>query len=319
MVVRDSARMFWHIGRLQPALYYRAGTLPFRRAVLRGFFNRFHPKFYWGRDDYNDEHILRRQELHRVGGKSFGLNHGYSHYSNFYPAWRYISFDRFYAFGMAQYNRYTKETWASDMTVVPSGSFGATREDYTRRNDPRPNDIGVFVSAFVFEKPMITFIRNLADEFSDRTVWLQVKRSFVDKPFGRSFIQECQKDLANVQHTRDSLFDIFAKARYAFSDPSTVVVEALQFGCISFMTDVSPIHKDSLHRKFPGLCVTSAKEAANHIRDIEAEKWHYPRESFGELVDLSGRVFFDIIRKDMGLPEASTGETSKPTSPSNAL
>ena len=318
MAFRDSIRLFRQFGGSQPALYYRVGVLPFRRIVLRAFFNRYHPKFYWGRDDYNEDHILRHQELRRVGGKSFGLNHGYSHYSNFYPMWRYISFDRYYAFGLAQYNRYTKETWADDMVVVPSGSFGATRENYARRNDARPNDIGVFVASFVLEKNLIDMVRNLAEAFPDRTVWLQIKRNFVDKPSGQAFIQECMKELENVKHTRESLFEIFSKIRYSFSDPSTVVVEALQFGCISFMTDVSPFQKLSLHREFPGLCVASGEEAVKRIRDIEAEKWHYPRDSYGELVDLSGKVFFDIIRKDMGLAEAPPKKSAAPN-PSDGL
>ena len=310
MVIIDSARLFRHFGRQQPALYYRVAALPFRRSVLRAFFNRFHPKFYWGRDDYNEDHILRRQELHRIGGKSFGLNHGYSHYSNHYPQWRYINFDRFYAFGLAQHNRYMKNTWAKDMVVVPSGSFGAKREDYAWRESSRPDDIGVFVSSFVYEEGMTALVRDLARAFPERTVWLQVKSIFVDKPAGQAFIKDCQKDRPNVRHTYDGLFDIFPKVRYSFSDPSTVVVEAMQFGCISFMTDVSPIQRVSLHREFPGLCVTSGDDAATRIRKIEAGTWHYPRDSYGELVDLSGRVFFDIVREDMGLPAKDAAQVS---------
>ena len=63
MAFRDSIRLFRQFGGSQPALYYRVGVLPFRRIVLRAFFNRYHPKFYWGRDDYNEDHILRHQEL----------------------------------------------------------------------------------------------------------------------------------------------------------------------------------------------------------------------------------------------------------------
>jgi hypothetical protein len=302
MVVMDGARLLRHFGGRQTALYYRVATLPFRRAVLRAFFNRFHLKFYWGRDDYNEEHILRRQELHRVGGRSFGINHGYSHYANFYPAWRYISFDRFYAFGMAQYNRYMKETWAKDMVVVPAGSFGASREDYARRLETKPRDIAVFVSSFILDEKMTPFVRALGEAFPERTIWLQVKSFFVDRPCGQKFLVACQNGLTNVKHTREPVFDMFPKASYTFSDPSTVIVEALQFGCMSFMADVSRYHKDSLHREFPGLCVTSGEEAVIRIRSIEDGTWQYPRDSYGELIDLSGRVFFDIIREDIGLP-----------------
>ena len=284
----------------------RLGALPFRRVVLRAFFNRYRPKFFWGRDDYNEEHILRRQELHRIGCQSFGLNHGYSHYSHSYPAWHYISFDRFYTFGLAQYNRYTKNTWAEDMVVVPAGTFGATRKNYELRTSPRPNDIGVFVSSFVYENTMTALVRDLAKAFPERTIWLQIKATFLTKPIGQDFIQNCTKERPNIRHTSDGLFDIFPKVRYSFSDPSTVVVEAMQFGCLSFMTDVSPIQKVSLYREFSGLCVTSGEAAVKRIRDIEAGRWAYTSENYGELVDLSGRVFFDIIREDIGLAAKAT-------------
>ena len=287
---------------LPPGLFYRVISLPYRRLALRAFLHRFRPQFYWGRDDYNEDHILRRQELRAVDSVSLGLNHGYTHYSNHSPMWRYISFDRYYTFGAAHYNRYMHETWAPDMVVVPSGSFGATREDYAHRFDPRPRDIGVLTAAFVCEERMVEFVRGLATAFPDRTIWLQVKVIFVDTDDGRAFIAACTEGLPNVRHTRDSIFDIFRRVSYAFSDPSSAVVEAIQFGVCSFLTDVLPVQKVSLYREFPGICVTSADEAAGRIKGIESGARPYPRRSLGELVDLSGRVYFDSIRGDVGLP-----------------
>ena len=215
--------------------------------------------------------------------------------------WHYISFDRFYTFGLAHYNRYTKNTWAKDMVVVPAGTFGATRKNYELRLSSRPDDIGIFVSSFVYENTMIALVRDLAEAFSKRTIWLQIKPTFLAKPIGQEFIKNCTKERPNIRPTSDGLFDLFPKVRYSFSDPSTVVVESMQFGCLSFMTDVSPIQKTSLYREFSGLCVTSGKAAIKRIKDIEAGRWIYPIEDYGELVDLSGRVFFDIIREDIGL------------------
>ena len=81
-----------------------------------------------------------------------------------------------------------------------------------------------------------------------------------------------------------------------------VVVEALQFGQMSFFADLMPEQKTCIYRDFPEICVSSAEEAVKRIRAIEAGEETYPLESLGSLVDLSGRVFFDVIREDLGLP-----------------
>jgi hypothetical protein len=302
MVLHDAARLFRACHRLPVPLYYKVAALPWRRAVLRGFLGRYRPKFYWGRDDYNVEHVLRRQELHRVGARSFGVNHGYPVYCHRFPMWRYVSFDRYYAFGRAVYERYLKDTWAPDMEVVSAGAYAPTRDIYAWRARPRRKDIVFFTGVLVNEPRLAEIVRGVAAAFPDRSIHLQVKHLFVDKPSGRDFIAECRRDRPNVVHTRKPIYELLTVAQYACSDPSTVVLEALQFGQVSFALDVSSVQKVSILREFPGLCVSSAEELVRRIRAIEAGEWRYPRESFGELVDLSGRVIYDAVREDMGLP-----------------
>jgi hypothetical protein len=302
MVLRDGMRLFRACRRLPAPLYYKVAALPWRRAVMRGFLGRYRPKFYWGRDDYNVEHVLRRQELHRVGARSFGINHGYPVYCHRFPMWRYVSFDRYYAFGRAVYERYLKDTWASDMEVVSAGAYAPTRDIYAWRARPRRKDIVFFTGVLINEPRLAEIVRGVAAAFPERTIHLQVKHLFVDKPSGRDFIAACQRDRPNVVHTRKSIYELLTVAQYACSDPSTVVLEALQFGQVSFALDVSGVQKVSILREFPGLCVSSAEELVQRIRAIESGEWRYPRESFGELVDLSGRVIYDVVREDMGLP-----------------
>lgn len=300
-VIKDELRLFRHFCRKPPALFYQVATLPWRRAVLRAFFTRFHPKFYWGRDDYNVEHILRRQELHRIGGTSLGINHGYPAYACLFPMWRYISFDRYYAFGRALYERHMKSSWAGDMCVRPVGTYVSSRADYERANIERPKDIVVFTAAMVGDQRLVKFIRELAGAFSDRKILLQVKHLFVDKKSGGDFVAACQVGLANVIHTREGVYALFEKARYAFSDPSTVVVEAIQFGLASWCVDLCPYQRSSLLREFEGLCLSEAGEAIARIRAIESGGSQYPRTSYGELIELSNRPLYDTVREDLGL------------------
>ena len=312
MVLRDTFRLMWHLRRCPPPLFYQVVALPWRRAVLRAFFTRFRPKYFWGRDDYNVQHILRREEIHRVDGISLGINHGYPAYACVFPMWRYISFDRYYVFGRALYERFTKDTWAGDMEVVPVGTFGASREDYVRRTQPKPKDIVIFSAVLVGDASMIEMIRGISAAFPDRKVLLQIKETFVETESGQKFLADCMRGLPNIVHTRATIFELFTQARYAFSDPSTVVVEALQFGLYSFCIDVSAAQRVSLLREFPGICVGSVSEAVESIRAIENGSHSYRRADYAELIDLSGRIIFDVIRQDIGLapmiaPVSATG------------
>lgn len=302
MVIRDGVRLFRRFGTCSPNLCYRVLMLPFRRAVLRGFFTRFRTKAYWGRDDYNEDHILRRQELHRINGTSYGINHGYyPAYTKAFPQIRYISFDRYYVFGQAVYERCMKGTWARDMEIVPVGSFGAERQDYDRRFAPKPRDIIIYSAVFIGHPKMVEFVRGMATAFPDRTILLQIKKTFFRKESGRKFASDCTRGFSNVEVAKEGFFTLISKARYAFSDPSTMVVEALQFGQLAFCVDLMPEGNNSLFLDYPEICVHDPKDAARRILSIETGESEYPLKKFTDLTDLSGRVFFDVVRKDLGL------------------
>jgi len=302
MILRDSGKLFHCFRHRFPYHFYQIAVLPYRRAVLRAFFSRFKVENYWGRDDYNVEHILRRQEIQRIGGRSMGINHGYAALTCITLAWRYISFDRYYVFGRAHYERYMKQTWADDMTVVPVGTFGAKRAEYKIRTCAKPKDIVIFSAVLVGHPDMVEFVQYLARTFSDRNILLQIKSTFINTPTGQTFAKACLEGFDNVKLVTAPLMELFTQARYSFSDPSTVVVEAMQMGLYSFCIDVNKIQKSGLMREFPGVCVWSGEEAAQRIREIEAGEWRYPRQSYDDLISMSGEVIYDVIRQDLGLP-----------------
>lgn len=301
MVLIDQWRIYRHLGSIFPGIYLRLAKLPYSRLLYRGLFSRYDIKYFWGRDPYNAEHIIRRQEINRAGGKSFGVNTGYLTWSILIDPWRYISFDRFYVFGRGKYEKYYGDTWAKDMAIIPAGSFTAERRHYAHRFDDRPLDIAVFTSVFIGEPELMGFIRGLARIFTDRKIILQTKDNFDDMPGQREFIDGCQQGLPNVEFSTDSVYDIFMRVRYGFSDPSSVVAEALQFGVMSFAFDMPELQMENVNREYPGLTVTNTEEAANAIRAIEAGEKRYPIEKFRNVVDMSGKVFYDRIREDMGL------------------
>lgn len=301
IIFYDIARLCWLLRWQEPHIFFQIAVLPYRRVVLRALFSRYRPKFFWGRDDYNVEHILRRQELARIGALSHGISHGAGVFSDILPSFQYINFDRYYIFGKVHGEKY-KDTWAKDMTVIPSGSFGAPRNNYAAIDKPRPNDIAVFSSIFTNRRELVDVVRNLAEAFPNRKIWLQIKSNYINLTRGKDFLKACTENLSNVIYTTESIFEIFLHARYLVSDPSTLLIEGIQFGVISFMLDIPEIIEVCLLRDYPELCVTSAEQVIERIRSIESGEWRYSRETYSELVDLSGQVFFDVIRTDMDLP-----------------
>lgn len=305
MILRDGWRLFTAFKTLETPHFYSVAVLPYRRAVLRGFFNRFKCRNFWGRDDYNVEHVLRRQEIHRIGGRSLGINHGSPTMAIRQPMWAYVDFDCYYVFGRAIYEDYCHTTWAKDMDVVPVGTFGASREDYAAMaaltaQAPR-RDIAVMASVFTGNEKIVAITRALATSFPQRRIWLQIKPLFATGPRAERFIADCTRDLPNVVFTADPMFKLFSRVDYIFSDPSTVVIEAIQFGLYAWAMDVEPTHRALIYRDYPGLCLSAGAEAVARVKEIENGQ-PYPRRQYGRLVDLSGRTIFDVIRENVGLP-----------------
>jgi hypothetical protein len=300
-IIWDSLCLFRHFYGLPSALFYQVAALPFRRAILRGFFNRYRPKYYWGRDDYNVEHTLRRDELNRVGGKSFGINHGTVVECLVLGEFRYLNFDNYYVFGRGIYCAEMQKRWDEEMKVIPVGSFGATYEDFKLRFKPRPPDILFCVGFFVVQKECIELIRVVAKAFPERKILLQLKPIFVNTISGKKFVAACLENNPNIHFIEAPPLQLFSQVQYLFSDPSTTVQEAIQFGLKSFCIDLSPVQKTGIFREYPDLCVFSPTDVIGRIKSLEAGEWEYPIKKYGDLVDLSGKFFLDRLREDVGL------------------
>ena len=117
-----------------------------------------------------------------------------------------------------------------------------------------------------------------------------------------NFIEDCQGGLSNIEYSSDSPYELFFRCEYGISDPSSIAVEAIQFGVKAFVFDIPRVQSSNVFREFPGLIVDDSSQARTRILEIENGLWRYPIENFKDLVDMSGMVFFDRVRRDMGLP-----------------
>jgi hypothetical protein len=285
-----------------PNLFYKIITLPFRRLQYRALLRRFLPQYFWGRDPYNADHIIRTQELNAIGSKSFGASVGFMMtYTTMWPQFRYQLFDRYYVFGAEPYRRYYGDSYPDSMTLVSAGTPQVDRQMYRQRFNERPKDILVCAAVFTGEKAFVDLIRALAMAFPDKKVLLQVKPHFLARPVGKKFVENCTAGLANVVPTEDSVYDLILRAQYVISDPSSVVTEAIQFGANGFCFDMPERQKENILREYRGLTIGHGEEAIDRIKGIENGSWAYPLVEYAELIDLSGRTFYDSVRCDMGL------------------
>ncbi len=302
---QDTLNYYAAYRTLRPAHYYLVSSIIYKRAMFHALFHRFKIKHFWCRDEYNVEHILRREQLNRIGGKAYGVIHGFPTYTTHSPMWHYISFDTFYVHSSALYNETTKKTWDENMIVSPVGSFNAKEPDFALMGSPRSDDIVIYTSAFVGLPTMVSFVRQLATEFPERTIFLQLKKSFSETPLGKSFFKDCIEGLTNVKQTNAPLFELLCTKKYGFSDPSSVVIEGLQFGQYTFFADLMREQVSSILRDYPEICVRDAHQAAARIRAIEAgdESDFFARLS--GLVHFSKTPFIGVFRKDIGLTDSS--------------
>lgn len=302
MIIIDEWLIYKTFLNNHPRLFVRLAGLPFKRLKYKCLFKRFAPQYYWGRDSYNDDHIIRRMELNKIGGLSYGVNTGGMSWTTLLPNYRYVSFDRFYVFGNCKLKKYYGETWSKNMAIIPAGSFTAHREHYRKRFDQRPEDIVVFTSVFIGEPELVNLVRGLAITFPDRKIIIQTKPQFKNSALFPRFISDCLEGLTNIAYSSDSPYDLFFRARYAVSDPSSIAVEAIQFGVVTFVLDLPRLLTSSVFREYPGLMITNFDQVKDRIFKIEEGTWEYPLADLQDIVDMSGMIFFDRIRKDVGLP-----------------
>ena len=301
LLVSDSIRLWKNYSSHSPELFYRVITMPYKRIIIRCLFNRYRPKFFWGRDDYNVEHILRRWELNRIGGKSLGVNHAVvTNFCSLIAMWRYISFDVYYTFGIPLCQPYVSR-WDQSMELRSAGMFGVSRKTLAKEW-PLGKAILVAVRVAWYEPEMANIVTTLARKFPDKEILLQMKAGYLDEEKSNAYIADWCKGLPNVRHVTDNIYVLLEDAEYLVSDISSLIAEGIQLGLKTFFADVIE-QEYSIFREFPGLSLKSADSIADKIDDIENGTTKYPTTEYIKFMGLEhGLNIYDIVRNDVGLP-----------------
>ncbi len=308
-VLIDGLHLYRVYGAGDPELFYQIATFPFRRLNYRALFIRYRPKFFWGRDDYQVEHILRRGELHRIGAKSLGISHAVQGICILKAMWRWISFDTYYIWARIIHRHY-RDTWSADMTVRLTGSFGFSRAHLT--GERRREKAILVMSRYVVGDPeAVKLVRAAATAFPDHQIWVQAKAGYAHERLVPDFIAACAADLENVTHVTGDPYALVLRASFVISDASSIISECLQVGVPTLMFDILANHETCLYREFPGLCVTSADEALTSLTSFIRDGRAYPFERYGDLYNDGDQPIYDIIRTDVGLPTRAAAQAVK--------
>jgi len=142
------------------------------------------------------------------------------------------------------------------------------------------------------------FIVNLSEAFPDKTIFMKVKGSFIERGQAHNLASDFS-DRSNIIVSNEvNPYELMFKARYSISDPSTMAAEAIHFGLISFLLDIDD-REALIFRDFPDLCIKTADEAIERIRSIEAGAWTYPRSKLKPLINYSRKALADYVEEDM--------------------
>jgi hypothetical protein len=296
---------------LSPALFSKTIAMPYRRVMIHGLFNLYRPRYTWGRDDYNVEHILRRHELGRIGGKSLGVNHAVlSNFCSLIPQWRYISFDTYYTYGKPLCAPYFP-TWVKDMEVRSAGVFSVSRERILA--DWSTGDAILFSVRVAWNEPEFgRMISAVAEAFPHIPILIQVKPGYISEAEIAGHIARWTKGHPNAAYTTERIYDLMERARYHISDISTIIGEAMQLGVRVFFADVM-VQEFSIFRKFPGLSIRTADDLVRRMKALESGGETYPFEEYQIMMDITpDKTIFDIVREDVGLPALEAPETLSP-------
>lgn len=299
-LIRDITAIWRRTSHVDPNLFSRFAMLAAKRAMFAAFFNRYRPKYFWGRDDYSMDHTVRSQELRKIGGVALGINHGLP-YDTHMPQWREIDFDIYYSFGSHLYDSVYKEFWPDNMIVKPVGAIHMKREYRDRLSNKRPKDIAFFPIAYGrFEESMGEAFK-VAAHFKDRQLFIKLK-SGRGSEFQRRY-QDLMRDAPGNVVTYDDTdpYELLLNVSYSIAY-TTLVAESLQFGVMTFNLDNDPDFRWQYYRNFEDLTVPDGATIIERIEAIEAGKETYDFDRYGDLIELHGPDVFDVIRQDIGLP-----------------
>jgi hypothetical protein len=307
-ILSCSLRLFFQHRLRDPSVFFQVAILPYRRLVWRSLFARYRFRTFLARDPYNVEHIIRTQELRRIGANSLGLMHALPSFARRLSIWRYLEFDTFYVFGDGIKKHYA-DTWPEEMDVRAVGGFRSPQKSPADILVDRSSDIAVFAVPTLDAPYMIDLVRRLADAFPDRQIHLKVKPGYHYLDTDRQYREAFDGPTGNVVVSDEDSYELMGRVCYVISNPSSVIAEAIYAGAYSFAFDAPGIVKSLYFRDFPELCLHTPDQAIDRISAIDRGHEIYQREKFLPLIRFDCPSLIDTLRADLALANHTSDAT----------
>ena len=307
MAIKDIFLIFCKFNNLAPGHFYHLVVLPDKKLRFRSLFQRFPPRHCIGRDEYNPDHILRTQELNRIGIKSLGLTNTFvTTWASSAPNVRYVAFDKYYVFSAPLLTGQSKN-WRKDMEVESIGSYAVSRGDLAELAGPNSDTILFSIRIAFSSEEMVRMVRLTAETFPNRSIIVQLKVAhIVDPDQKKDLTKQCTDGLLNVEVVTGDIYKLMRNCQYHISDVSGIIAEGIQMRNTVFFADVLDM-QSSIYRLFPGLSVKTAEELVDRLIAIEKKTMTYPTKEYLEILGLQhNKTAFDILRSDLGLPSKAT-------------
>lgn len=297
---RDAIWLFINHCQLPPDYYRQICFLPVKRMKYRALFNKYNCSVFWGRDDYNYQHIMRSQEVRRIGGISIGCNHGIQSIVTTAYQLRYLDFDYYYMHGIDQYTTYYSKYWPSHMIAKGVGSMFSNPQQHALIRGTVGTDVAIIVAPSFHQDIIFDAVISLVKQFPDLVFWISTKAKHrFDGTFGKKYQALVYAGFSNVNEYTEDVYDLFPRCKYLFSESSTLLAEALYFDRVTLCFDPVLEFKFLYYRKFPELVFKDVNALANRIKETRNITVHYSDPNLKNLIFRGSEHPWEIIKKTL--------------------
>lgn len=294
-------------GSFDPLLYSRFSVLIAKGALFSGFFWSFPVAYFWGRDEYSLDHIVRSQELRKRGGHSIGILHGIP-MNTFHHIWKEIDFDTFFVPCMMLYEKCYKSHWPAHMDVRPIGNRYLTPKQQQEAARPASRDLAYFPIVHKKFSEISFEVIKIAKHFPDRRLYIKFKAARQPRHNleYQQFLDLMPDNVIPVE-SNQSPYEIILKCGYVITTGGTLGLEAIQYGRPSFVFDLDPALDNFFFRNIPQCIVESGDDVIHKIESIERGRETFPFKAIATDLGLSMENFFVTLEREFssGFADAS--------------
>jgi hypothetical protein len=294
-------QLFRRFGHTPPTLYLSIAKLNYIRLGYKGLFNKYDITYFFGRDQYNSDHIIRSQELRKRNGTSLGLINGINVFG-WDISYRFIDFDRTYVHSRGPLLKYNSDNWRHPNGIRQIGAIKLSRADIKGMMDiAKTRDIVCFAKNYCDGAIFLDELFKVARALPDKQIYISLKKSSMRLEGVEEFVSYLAQAPKNIELVDDFSFDLIKRHSFIISGESSILSEAISLGCYAFFLDTYTDDIRFIYREYPEMSHRDGNEIAERIKGIDNKTWNYPIAQMKDLGDTSGWISFDAIRRDIGL------------------